>query len=85
MDPAAAGRAVVEGILLASYRYVGLKTGDDVASKLRAVTLVAGAKRAKGVAAGACIDAGRLSPLVTAGGKHYSSRRRIPVAAGGCG
>jgi len=53
VDPEAAGRAVAEGILLASYRYVGLKTGDDVGSKLESVTLIAGAKRAEGVAAGA--------------------------------
>ncbi len=51
--PEMAGRAVAEGILLASYRYVGLKTGDDLASRLQSATLIAGAKRAKGVAAGA--------------------------------
>ena len=58
VDAEAAGRAVVEGVLLASYRYVGLKTADDTGSKLGALTVVAGAKRAKGVERGA--EAGRV-------------------------
>ena len=58
VDADDAGRAVIEGILLASYRYVGLKTADDVGSKLASVTLVAGSKRAKGVERGA--EAGRV-------------------------
>jgi len=49
VDAAEAGQAVVEGVLLASYRYVGLKNDPDAGSKLRALTLVVGAKRAKGV------------------------------------
>ncbi len=53
VDPEAAGAAVVEGVLLASYRYVGLKTKADAGAKLEALTLVAGAKRAKAVAKGA--------------------------------
>lgn len=52
VDPAAAGQAVTEGVLLASYRYVGLKTGDDVASKLTELTVVSGGKRNSGVAEG---------------------------------
>ena len=58
VDADAAGRAVVEGVLLASYRYVGLKTADELGSKLGALTVVAGAKRAKGVERGA--EAGRV-------------------------
>jgi len=50
---AAAGQAVVEGALLASYRYVGLKNDPDAGSNLKALTLVAGAKRSKGVEQGA--------------------------------
>ena len=58
VDADAAGRAVVEGVLLASYRYVGLKNADDAGSKLGALTIVAGAKRAEGVERGA--DAGSV-------------------------
>ena len=58
VDPDEAGRAVVEGILLAAYRYVGLKNADDAASRLSSLTVVAGSKRAKGVEAG--VDAGRV-------------------------
>ena len=53
VDAAAAGQAVTEGVLLASYRYVGLKNDDDAGSKLSALALTAGSKRAKGVADGA--------------------------------
>ncbi len=57
--PTAAASAVTEGVLLASYRYVGLKTGDDVGSKLTDFTIVSGAKRAaaadKGAKAGHAI------------------------------
>jgi leucyl aminopeptidase len=56
VDARAAAQAVVEGALLASYRYVGLKNDDEVGSKLGDLTLVVGAKRAKvaeqGAAAG---------------------------------
>ena len=53
VDPGAAGQAVAEGALLASYRYVGLKNDADSGSKLKALTLVAGGKRAKAVEQGA--------------------------------
>jgi len=53
VEAEAAGKAVVEGVLLASYRYVGLKTAADVGSKLESLTLVSAAKRAEGVARGA--------------------------------
>lgn len=52
VDPGAAGQAVAEGVLLASYRYVGLKTADDTGSKLTDLTVVAGGKRHSGVASG---------------------------------
>lgn len=53
VDPATAGQAVTEGVLLASYRYTGLKNDPKNASRLESVTLIAGAKRATGVAEGA--------------------------------
>jgi leucyl aminopeptidase len=59
-----AGRAVVEGVLLASYRYVGLKNDDDAGTKLADLTLIAGGKRAKGVERGA--EAGRVIAGATA-------------------
>ena len=52
VDAKAAGQAVVEGVLLASYRYVGLKTSADNASSLESLTLVVGEKRHKQVDAG---------------------------------
>jgi len=57
IDARAAGQAVAEGALLASYRYVGLKGADDAGSKLESLTLVAGAKRAKAVEQGAASGA----------------------------
>jgi leucyl aminopeptidase len=47
VEAKAAGQAVVEGVLLASYRYVGTKTDASLGSKLTSLTLVAGDKRAK--------------------------------------
>ena len=55
VDPAAAASAVAEGILLASYRYVGLKTGDDLGSKLTDLTIVSSSKQAKAVEKGAAM------------------------------
>ena len=52
-DVREAGQAVVEGVLLASYRYVGLKNDESSGSKLTSLALIAGAKRAKGVEQGA--------------------------------
>jgi len=53
VDAASAGQAVVEGVLLASYRYVGLKNDAKNASRLEALTLVAGAKNDKDIDKGA--------------------------------
>ncbi len=53
IEPSAAASAVVEGVLLASYRYVGLKTGDGLESKISDLTIVSGAKRMSAVEKGA--------------------------------
>ncbi len=53
VDAKVAAQAVVEGVLLASYRYVGLKNDESVGSKLTTLTMTAGPKRAKGVEQGA--------------------------------
>jgi len=57
----AAAQAVTEGVLLASYRYVGLKNQPDdgpaLGSKLDALTLVASSKTAADVEAGAATGA----------------------------
>lgn len=45
-DARSVGQAVAEGVLLASYRYVGLKTANGTGSKLSHLTLLVGAKRA---------------------------------------
>ncbi|MEM9517582.1 MAG: leucyl aminopeptidase, partial [Actinomycetota bacterium] len=61
--PAAAGQAVTEGVLLASYRYVGLKNDTKSGSRLAALTLTAGAKRRDAVGDGAA----RGQVIATAG------------------
>jgi leucyl aminopeptidase len=53
VDAATAGQAVTEGVLLASYRYTGLKNDPKNASRLESVTLVGGAKRSADIAKGA--------------------------------
>ena len=53
VDAKAAAQAVTEGVLLASYRYTGLKNDAKNASRLVALTLVAGAKTEKDVDKGA--------------------------------
>jgi leucyl aminopeptidase len=53
VDAKGAGQAVAEGVLLASYRYVGLKNDESVGSKLQSLALVVGEKRHKGVDQGA--------------------------------
>lgn len=53
VDASDAAQAVVEGALLASYTYVGLKNDESTASKLESVALTVGAKRAKGAERGA--------------------------------
>ena len=53
VDARVAGQAVVEGALLASYKYIGLKTDTSGASALVSLRLVVGDKRTAGVRAGA--------------------------------
>ncbi|HYN31583.1 MAG TPA: leucyl aminopeptidase [Ilumatobacteraceae bacterium] len=53
VDAGAAGQAVAEGVLLASYRYVGLKNDPKNAARLTSLTLVVSDKRRKGVDQGA--------------------------------
>ena len=53
VDAKEAAQAVTEGVLLASYRYTGLKNEPSNASRLVGLTLVAGDKRSKEIAKGA--------------------------------
>jgi leucyl aminopeptidase len=53
VDPRAAAQAVVEGVLLAAYRYTELKRDKSSESSLRALTLVAAAPRVAATSAGA--------------------------------
>jgi leucyl aminopeptidase len=53
VDATSAATAVTEGVLLASYRYTGLKNEPSNASRLQRLTLVAGDKRLKDVHKGA--------------------------------
>jgi len=53
VDAKVAAQAVTEGVLLASYRYTGLKNDAKNASPLVALTLVAGAKTEKDIDKGA--------------------------------
>jgi leucyl aminopeptidase len=53
VEPSAAAQAVVEGILLAAYRYVGLKNDASAASTLSTVTLTVSAAREKAAGRGA--------------------------------
>ena len=59
VDSKAAGQAVVEGALLAAYRYIGLKTDTSGASTLSRISLVVGDKRTPGVRAG--VDRGTVT------------------------
>ena len=52
VEPRAAAQAVVEGFVLAGYRYLELKADKSAASRLQRVTLVAGARKAAAVGAG---------------------------------
>ncbi len=52
LDAKEAGQAVAEGVLLGSYRYVGLKGDASIGSKLVSVTIIAGDKRSKDVKQG---------------------------------
>jgi leucyl aminopeptidase len=58
VDAATAAHAVTEGVLLASYRYTGLKNEPANACRLETLTLIAGATRAKDAAKGA--ERGRI-------------------------
>ena len=51
LDPVSAGQAAVEGGLLASYRYAGIKK-DKFSTALTELVLVVGEQRSKGVATG---------------------------------
>jgi leucyl aminopeptidase len=53
VDAKSAAHAVTEGVLLASYRYTGLKNEPTNASRLESLALIAGEKRSKEVARGA--------------------------------
>jgi leucyl aminopeptidase len=53
LDARSAAQAVVEGALLASYRYTGLKNEPSNASRLESLTLITGDKRSKEAARGA--------------------------------
>ncbi len=53
VDSSSAAQAIVEGFMLASYRYVELKADKSAASKVERLTLVIGAGRAVGATAGA--------------------------------
>ena len=55
VDADEAARAVTEGVLLASYTYVGLKNDESVASELESLTLIVGAKRSKLAEQGATV------------------------------
>ncbi len=57
VDSRAAAQAIVEGVMLAAYRFVELKADKSGASKLERLTLVVGAGRAVGAAAGAELGA----------------------------
>ncbi|MEX0847484.1 MAG: leucyl aminopeptidase [Ilumatobacteraceae bacterium] len=52
VDARTAGQVVTEGVLLASYKFIGLKTDTSGASTLTALSLVVGDKRTAGVRAG---------------------------------
>ena len=52
LDAKEAGQAVAEGVLLGSYRYVGLKGDESIGSKLVSATVIAGDKRSKVVQQG---------------------------------
>ncbi len=58
VDARVGAQAVTEGVLLASYRYTGLKNEPSNASRLEGLTLVVGDKRAKDADRGA--DRGRI-------------------------
>ncbi len=53
IDAADAARAVTEGVLLATYRYVGLKNDTSSASALESLALVVSSKREKAATKGA--------------------------------
>ena len=64
VDARVAAQAVTEGVLLASYRYTGLKNEPKNASPLEGLTLVAGDKQVKDVERGA--ERGKVVASATA-------------------
>ncbi|MFK8025369.1 MAG: leucyl aminopeptidase [Ilumatobacter sp.] len=57
IDASEAAQAVTEGVLLASYRYVGFKNGEGKGSNLETLTLIGSAKRTKDLEHG--VEVGR--------------------------
>ena len=88
VDAAAAAQAVVEGGLLASYRYVGLKNDTSGASTLERLTLTASANREKAVARGAergratARAAGLARDLANTPPAYLTARRMADLAVG---
>jgi leucyl aminopeptidase len=53
IDARSAGQAVVEGVLLATYQYAGIRSKPANGSKVASLSVVAGERRGRGVAQGA--------------------------------
>jgi leucyl aminopeptidase len=86
VDVAAAAQATVEGVLLAAYRYVGLKNEAGNANALRNLILICGAPRVKAAEAGAVTGvvtarAGRLArDLANTPPAYLTARRMADIA-----
>jgi leucyl aminopeptidase len=63
VDSKTAGQAIVEGALLAAYKYIGLKSDTSGATTLAQLSLVVGDKRGPGVRAGA--ERGQVTATAT--------------------
>ncbi|MEX2626855.1 MAG: leucyl aminopeptidase [Ilumatobacteraceae bacterium] len=88
VDAATAAQAVVEGALLAAYRYVGLKNDTSGASVLERLTLTTAANRDKAATRGAergrvtARAAGLARDLVNAPPAYLTARRMAELAVG---
>lgn len=86
VDVAAAAQATVEGVLLAAYRYVGLRNEAGNANALRTLILICGAPRVKAAEAGAVTGvvtarAGRLArDLANTPPAYLTARRMADIA-----
>jgi leucyl aminopeptidase len=86
VDVAAAAQATTEGVLLAAYRYVGLKNDAGNANALGTLTLTCGAPRAKAAQSGAdtglvTARAGRLArDLANTPPAYLTARRMADIA-----